>query len=232
MNSDPIAALEQRVRNHGADPFITWYDTASGARVELSGITFANWVDKTVNLMVSLDVDEGCNVGLPLLLRYPTHWVSAVWVVATWQLGGSVTARPHDRLDSADLAVIGPRNPRPIPGVETVACSLHPLGVGFADLPAGVNDYAEVLSQPDLHWAAGREAHQPGLVGDDVTLTHGSLAALDPRSERRLISGYPDPRQYCQRLASTLLGHGSWVLVTGEMDEVRRRQIAAAESAG
>jgi len=44
--------LAQRVRRNGAEPLITYYDLDSGERTELSAVSFANWVNKTSNLLV------------------------------------------------------------------------------------------------------------------------------------------------------------------------------------
>ena len=44
---------------------ITYYDLASGERTELSGVSFANWVDKTSNLLVDeLMIDPADQVEL------------------------------------------------------------------------------------------------------------------------------------------------------------------------
>lgn len=53
-------SLRGRVRRRGGDPLITYYAPSSGVRVELSALTFVNWVDKTANLAVDdLDLAEG-----------------------------------------------------------------------------------------------------------------------------------------------------------------------------
>ena len=70
-----------------------------GERIELSGVSFANWVDKTSNLLVEeLDVQPGGAVDLALAKAHPGHWVTLVWVLSCWQVGAVVTvdqpARP------------------------------------------------------------------------------------------------------------------------------------------
>ncbi len=140
----PVIALERRVAQSGPLPLITWYDLDADYRIELSAISFANWVDKTVNLMASMGLDDpGLDrlvVGLPLLVTDPGHWVGLVWVMAAWQIGAQVQALPLADLDIVDLAVVGPRDPHPVPGAETIACSLHPLGAGFPVPPVGLTD--------------------------------------------------------------------------------------------
>ena len=48
----PDRLLTQAVADDPARPLITFYDDSTGERVELSVVTFANWVAKTANLLV------------------------------------------------------------------------------------------------------------------------------------------------------------------------------------
>ena len=59
-------ALERRVSQHGSSPLLTWYDLDAGYRIELSGRTFANWVDKSANLLV---YQWGVELGKKLALQ-------------------------------------------------------------------------------------------------------------------------------------------------------------------
>lgn len=85
-----VRSLEARVRSNGAAPLLTFYDLDTGERTELSGRTFANWVDKAANLLAALDV-EGV-VAVPLLAARPGHWLGLVGAAAAWQAGLAVTA--------------------------------------------------------------------------------------------------------------------------------------------
>ena len=83
--------LRQRVRIDGSAPLLTYYDVSSGERVELSAISFGNWVDKTSNLLVDeLAVTEGEAISMPLAHEAPGHWLTAVWQLACWQVGLTV----------------------------------------------------------------------------------------------------------------------------------------------
>ncbi len=201
----------------GGDPLITHYDQDS--RIELSGETFRNWVMKTANLVEELDVDPAEPIALGLSDTDPGHWVSLIWVAAAWFAGGhAVQGVP----DQAELAVVGPEDPRR--GRATVACTLHPLGRGFAEVPAGAIDYADVLTQPDLA-LAGSPAPEDPAWGD---VTHGELAGVEGRSDRRL---FVDP--HCgweflrDALVAPVIGGGSTVIVTGlDAGEVERVQTS------
>jgi len=128
-------------------PLITWYDQGDGARTELSVVTTWNWVAKTSGLLRDV---LGATRGSRVSVELPTHWQSAVWVLATWTLGAVLV--PPGSAD-VDVAVIGPAVlDGDLPEAsEVVASALHPLGARFsAALPVGVTDYgAEVLAMPD-----------------------------------------------------------------------------------
>ncbi|MGO4956033.1 TIGR03089 family protein [Luteococcus sp. Sow4_B9] len=227
---DPVAALEQRVVRDGARPLLTCYDLDDDSRVEFSARTFANWVDKTANLIGSMGLEEGDDIGLPLLLTHPGHWVTLVWTMASWQYGNPVLALPRDDLDRVELAVVGPTHAHPVPGVETVACSLHPLGLGLNEPAAGVTDFAEALSQPDMHW----RNDPPAVWFDDgeTRLDQAALDAVESQAERRLFLPGGEPWQdLVHGLLGALRGGGSVVVVRGTADADRIEAIAAAEHA-
>lgn len=145
------ALVDAALREDAARPLVTFYDDATGERVELSVTTYANWVAKTASLLQDeLDVERGARV----LVDLPTHWLGAVWLGACWTLGAAVTTDAGEE-PSVDLVVCGPDAPQRYvggaPGAPVVALSLRPLGGRFTeDLPEGVVDYgAVVLAQPD-----------------------------------------------------------------------------------
>ena len=80
-------SLAQRVARRGAQPLLTYYSAADGARTELSAVTFANWVDKTANLIVDLGHEDGDPIDVALAEAHPAHWVTLVWIAAAWQRG-------------------------------------------------------------------------------------------------------------------------------------------------
>jgi uncharacterized protein (TIGR03089 family) len=143
------AALDRLLRRDATRPLVTFYDDATGERVELSVATYANWVAKTAGLARDeLDLERGGRV----LLDLPTHWLGAVWLGAAWTLGAAVT---DDRAlrEPGDLVVCGPDRlaDHVRVGGPVVGLSLRPLGARFSEpLPPEVVDYgAVVLGQPD-----------------------------------------------------------------------------------
>src|SRR4051812_37853838 len=97
-------ALAATLRAGAARPLVTFYDDASGERVELSVATYANWVAKTAGLVQDeLELTRGAL----LLVDLPTHWLGAVWLGAAWTVGLAVTVDPG-MAPQADLVVCGP----------------------------------------------------------------------------------------------------------------------------
>ncbi|MGO1385804.1 MAG: TIGR03089 family protein [Arachnia sp.] len=209
-----ISALRRRLDAIPSQPFFTHYGEL--ARIELSAVTFANWVDKTANMLEDLGVDPGETIQLDLARTHPGHWVTMVWMAACWQRGCAVSLVEEQ---GATLVVIGPDA---LPdGRMTVACSLHPLGVGFHTTPAGCTDYAEVLSQPDDHVA---EPFSPDAVAVTPNVTFRNLRDVAPRATRLLAvdpgSGWDTFREL---LVAPLFGGGSTVVTIGaDQDAVSR----------
>jgi hypothetical protein len=79
--------LARELRRDGARPFLTWYDDATGDRVELSVATTANWAAKIANFVVDeLDVRPGDEVTVDPAL----HWTTAVVLLGSWVAGAHV----------------------------------------------------------------------------------------------------------------------------------------------
>ena len=145
--------LARLLRSDPGRPLVTFYDHASGERVELSVTTYANWVAKTASLLVE---EHDLERGQRLHVALPAHWLGPVFLGAAWTVGLEVTLDGSpDGSPSADAVVCGPNGlatwgPR-AGELPVLACSLRPMGVRFAEpLPAGVHDVGvDVWSQPD-----------------------------------------------------------------------------------
>lgn len=118
---------------HPATPLIT--DCTQG-RVELSHATFDNWVSKTVNF---LQLEAGLGESDVVRLDLPLHWMTAVWLVATWEAGADISfggaADLHVSVHSgADVVVV-------------------PDPLGMAPAPSGLSAQwffpADVRAMPD-----------------------------------------------------------------------------------
>jgi uncharacterized protein (TIGR03089 family) len=151
----------------GMGPRITYYDDASGERIELSSVTLANWAAKTANLLRD---ELGAGAGSRVAVLLPAHWQTAAVLLGVWWIGAEAVlgaqAQPGaadlalctaDRLDDADAAVAGG---------EVAVLSLDPFGKPVPDLPIGVTDYATAVR----------------VHGDQVTPERSPGPALDGRA--------------------------------------------------
>jgi uncharacterized protein (TIGR03089 family) len=163
-----------------ARPLVTYYDDATGERIELSGTTLANWAAKTANLLRDeCDLEPGGTLAVLL----PAHWQTLAILFGAWWCGAEIVPDPAgadvvccdtERLDPARAAGAS----------VVVALSLHAFGLGIPGLPAGVVDYAtEVRLHPD---AFGPPPTNPGpaLAGQSVDeiLTEARKADIAPGS--------------------------------------------------
>ncbi|MFV0135634.1 TIGR03089 family protein [Streptomyces sp. HMX87] len=161
----PADLLSSALAADPGRPLVTFYDDATGERVELSVATFANWVAKTANLLQDeLSVEPGDRVALLL----PAHWQTAVWLLACASVGAvaDVAGDPA----AADVAVSGPE-PESLQAARAcsgarIALALRPLGGRFPQVPEGFVDYAvEVPGQGDRFVPyAPVDPEEPGLI--------------------------------------------------------------------
>jgi uncharacterized protein (TIGR03089 family) len=129
---DPLLAADPM------GPRITYYDDATGERIELSTVTLANWAAKTGNLLRD---ELGAGPGSRVAVLLPAHWQTAAVLFGIWWIGAEVvlggdadiTLCTADRLPEADDAV---------GAGEVAVLSLDAFGKPAADLPVGVADYA------------------------------------------------------------------------------------------
>jgi uncharacterized protein (TIGR03089 family) len=88
LPQSPAACLDQRLADDPSSPLITYYDTTTGERTEVSTVTFANWVAKAANLMRD-------GLGLPdrprAIIELRPHWQTWAVTHAVWAMGGSIT---------------------------------------------------------------------------------------------------------------------------------------------
>lgn len=207
-------------------PIVTYYDVSTGERVELSGVTLANWVAKVANLLVDeFDAERGTRLRIGL----PSHWLRFVWLLGAWRVGAVVTD-----LD-ADIGLSGPE----LEGDEPVrlAASLRPLGGRFAQEPDGFLDIAlAVPSSPDVFIDLDPPSPDDVAVElDGTALTHAELLAAPPLTDRVL----RQPQSLADdaaALAAALAGGGSLVVVAGgsptDLDRIAQQERARREDQG
>lgn len=204
-----------------ARPFLTYYDDPTGERVELSGITTANWVAKTSNFLVD-DLEAG--PGTRVRIGLPTHWLRFVWVLSCWSVGAAVVDTAADiGLSGPDLAADEP---------VKLAAALRPLGARFAEPPAGFVDIGAEVPQHGDVFAAFDPPDTDTLAVDleGRRMTHGELAASVDSSEERLLVEPGALKRDVDLLVAAGLGGGSLVVVAHASNDVRGR-VAEQERA-
>ena len=214
--------LRQRAGSNGSAPLLTYYDLDSGERTELSAISFRNWVDKTSNMLVDdLAVDQGDVISMPLAIEAPGHWLTAVWQLASWQVGLVVDLTNPP----TPAAVVTGRQWRGYEGPEVYACALHPMGFGFGEpLPDGVRDYAiEVRSHADSFSGVPPDPEAIAWVDAERSSTQADLIKIDGPPARRLVRT-GDPWATCRDGVVTALVTGGSVVIAvgGNVDQLSR----------
>ena len=220
---DPLLAADP------AGPRITYYDDATGMRIELSAVTLANWAAKTGNLLRD---ELGAGAGSRVAVLLPAHWQTAAVVFGIWWMGAEVVLGggeadialcTADRLDEADAAV----------GVgEIAALSLDPFGKPVADLPVGVTDYATSVR---VHGDQIFPERQPGpaldgmSAADVLTAAQTSSAAQGLRATDRVLStaSWDTPEELVANLVAVFASGASLVQVANPDPAVlqRRREM-------
>ena len=191
----PAALLATVLAADPAGPLVTFYDDATGERIELSATTLDNWVAKTANLIQDGGIESGARAAVLL----PPHWQTAAILLGCWSAGLSIST------GQADLAFTDPDHVTEALATgadEVYGLSLAPMAMPMRQVPAGVTDYAtEVrghgdrfapyqpvdpdsaaigsVSHADAVTAATARAGELGLTSKDRVLIDGT-AATDP----------------------------------------------------
>lgn len=229
MATVSAALLDPLLKRDPVGPRITYYDDATGERIEVSTVTLANWAAKTANLLRD---ELGAGPGSRIAVLLPAHWQTAAVLLGIWWIGAEAVLESGastdialctaERLDEADAAVgMG----------EVVALSLDPFGKPVPDLPIGVTDYAtsvrvhgdQIVPEPRPGPALdGRGAPEVLAAATASAATQG-LTATD-----RVLSSaqWNTPEQLVDNFVAVLATGASLVQVANSDDGRRERRIA------
>jgi uncharacterized protein (TIGR03089 family) len=134
---DPLMAAD------AAGPRITYYDDATGERIELSTVTLANWAAKTGNLLRD---ELGAGPAARVAVLLPAHWQTAAVLFGIWWIGAEVVLGGGSREEGPDIALCTADRlseaDDAVGAGEIAVLSLDAFGKPVADLPVGVTDYA------------------------------------------------------------------------------------------
>ncbi|CQD19733.1 AMP-binding enzyme [Mycobacterium europaeum] len=210
------AILDPMLRADPVGPRITYYDDATGERIELSAATLANWAAKTGNLLRD---ELGAGPGSRVAILLPAHWQTAAALFGVWWIGAEavfageaeIALCTAERLDAADSAVAAS-------GGEVAVLSLDPFGRPVPDLPIGVTDYATAVRVHGDQILAERHPG-PALAGrsvDEVLADcQTSAAARDLTAADRVLStaAWSGPAELVDGLLAVLAVGASLVQV-------------------
>ena len=87
MTNLTAAVLDPLLQADPMGPRITYYDDATGERIELSTVTLANWAAKTANLLRD---ELGAGPGSRVAVLLPAHWQTAAVLLGVWWIGAEV----------------------------------------------------------------------------------------------------------------------------------------------
>ena len=143
-----------------ARPFITYYDDATGERVELSYATTANWADKTANLLVD---GAGLDAQALAAVAMPAHWLTAAVLLGCWTAGVAVA---HESADVDVAFVADDRFEQAPKAPEVYGVSLAPMAFRLKNAPAGIVDFLTEVRNFGDHFrpAAPVPGDAPALV--------------------------------------------------------------------
>ncbi|MBS9371304.1 TIGR03089 family protein [Rhodococcus sp. B50] len=215
---DPILAEDP------AGPRITWYDDATGARIELSALTLANWAAKTANMIRD---QFGVLPGGRVAVLLPAHWQSAAVLLGAWWAGTEVVLEADP---DADLALVTPDRLDEVDAIaEVAALSLDAFGAPVRDLPPGITDYATDVR---MHGDQFRSSGAGDAALDGRSLSDVLAAATDSASRAGIGTGdrvlssrsWSQPDELVDGLIAVLAARASLVQVSNpDPDSVERR---------
>jgi uncharacterized protein (TIGR03089 family) len=214
---DPILARDP------AGPRITYYDDATGARIELSALTLANWAAKTANLIRD---EFGLTPGARVAVLLPAHWQTAAVLLGCWWAGTEVVLQPDA---DAELALVTTDRIDDVAEVAEVAVlSLDPMGGPVRELPVGLTDFATaVRTHGDRFQPGGAGVALAGApVAEVLELARKSAARQGITAEDRVLSegSWATPEDLIDGLVAVWAAGASLVQVVHADPEARERR--------
>ena len=155
MTTVSSAILDPLMASDPAGPRITYYDDATGERIELSTATLVNWAAKTGNLLRD-EMGAGPSSSVAVLL--PAHWQTAAVLFGIWWIGAEVVTGGE-----ADVALCtveptggGRRRRRHGRGRGAVAGPVRQAGARSSCGPDGLRHRGARARRPDRPRAQSR----------------------------------------------------------------------------
>ncbi|GAB4588522.1 TIGR03089 family protein [Nocardia sp. IFM 10818] len=217
---DPILARDP------AGPRITYYDDATGARIELSALTLANWAAKTANMIRD---EFGLSSGSRVAVLLPAHWQTAAVLLGCWWAGAEVVLHADQDAELALVTADRIDEAGDIP--EIAALSLDPMGMPVRDLPIGITDYATSVR---VHG----DQFRPGGIGcalDGMSVSEALEAARKSAARQGFTAGdrvlssssWDTPAELIDGFIAVLAAGASLVQVANPDAAAQERRVGA-----
>ena len=202
-----------------AGPRITYYDDATGERIELSTVTLANWAAKTGNLLRD---ELGAGPAARVAVLLPAHWQTAAVLFGIWWIGAEVVLGGGSRGENPDIALCTADRlseaDDAVGAGEIAVLSLDAFGKPVADLPVGITDYATSVRvhgdqiSPERHPGAALDGRS---VADVLVDARASAAAQGFTAGDRVMStaGWPAADELTANLLAVFAAGASLVQV-------------------
>ena len=227
--SAPEALFAALVAAAPTQPFVTYYDEASGERSELSVRSCANWVAKTHFLLTD---ELGLGPGDAGYIDLPAHWISVPILLGCWSAGLETVSDPS----VASVAFVTPASAPSaarVPDRFAIAPESAARGYAGTHAPPGTADYvAAVRPQADA-WASVHAPATPadaaldGLTrADVVTKATARAAELGLAAGARILTAreWRGAGDWIDTLLAPLAVGGSMVYVRGATTEIVARR--------
>ena len=216
--------LEPILERDPAGPRITFYDDATGVRIELSALTLANWAAKTANMIRD---EFALTPGARIAVLLPAHWQTAAVLLGAWWAGAEVVLHADPDAELALVTADRLDDVQDIP--EVAALSLDAFGMPVRDLPIGVTDYAtSVRVHGDQFRPAGAGLALDGSsVGDVFALAKAAAAEHGLTNKDRVLStqAWSTPTELVNGFVAVLAVGASLVQVANQDPAAVERRI-------
>ena len=147
----------------GGRSLITYYDDATGDRVDLSAAMLTAWATRTANLLVT-----GCGIepGGHVAMLLPAHWQTAAVLLGAWSAGASVDVR---LAATVGLPQVGPGANRPVDAVFAALSRIADLVEVVPAAPARFALGPAAVARPLRQLPAGYRDFMVEAAGHDHT---------------------------------------------------------------
>ncbi|HEX2903875.1 MAG TPA: TIGR03089 family protein [Jatrophihabitans sp.] len=178
----PESLFATRLAADPGGPLVTFYDDATGERIELSAKNTGNWIAKTYSLLTDA---LGLGPGDTAFVRLPLHWLAVPILFGCWFAGVEVVSRPGADVAFADadslagidrpaadevfaVSLLSMARPgTPPPGADDYALAVRPMPDAWSGVQprGGPYDLAlEGVNRADLVLAAAAAVGSLGLA--------------------------------------------------------------------